>query len=426
MLGPEKTASHTKILRVCAIKRPTAIEYVYCRICILDILRMSWSALDGCQFIPLCDCTYEKQKFFLMTELHAEVLRVEKLPDGEILLEDIKGYDWHIETKYYTADIKLCSTQNRTIGNPQFAESMQAIVLMFDPDEKKSFDLVKAWLPYLAEIEPSIQLLVCKTCTEDNDIDRLTVQHWCIDNDFELVELEPESVDGQDDSDDDFGETTGVQRIIQALHAHTWSNLTMKDKPDILSPYMKKLMEEQSKEIKENSSSTVETNTSNTPDNVTMVTNSSVQSSSGAHITNSQCDDCSKVNGSLNSTDSSAEKASGIQQTKGKTDISKHGQKKSLQEETYKDKGSTTNQEVGLESLLPMDDMDLMQAVCSGDDEEAESFEQLFSKFRLMKEKAESLPPDQRKKYAEHVALSFWKAMGGDEDEIEGLSDDSN
>lgn len=39
-------------------------------------------------------------------------------------------------------------------------------------------------------------------------------------------------------------------------------------------------------------------------------------------------------------------------------------------------------------------------------------------------EKANSLPPEERKKYAEKVVVSFWKAIGGDEDEIDGLSDD--
>jgi len=28
------------------------------------------------------------------------------------------------------------------------------------------------------------------------------------------------------------------------------------------------------------------------------------------------------------------------------------------------------------------------------------------------------------KKYAEKVAIAFWRAMGGDEDEIDGLDDD--
>ncbi len=40
-------------------------------------------------------------------------------------------------------------------------------------------------------------------------------------------------------------------------------------------------------------------------------------------------------------------------------------------------------------------------------------------------EQAERLPPDQRKRYAEKVAMSFWRAIGGDEDEIDGLSDSS-
>ncbi|XP_054713923.1 alpha- and gamma-adaptin-binding protein p34-like [Uloborus diversus] len=61
--------------------------------------------------------------------------------------------------------------------------------------------------------------------------------------------------------------------------------------------------------------------------------------------------------------------------------------------------------------------------VVSGDDPDGESFEALFSKFASMKERAEGLTGDSRKKYAEEVAIAFWKAMGGDEDEIEGLDD---
>jgi len=45
------------------------------------------------------------------------------------------------------------------------------------------------------------------------------------------------------------------------------------------------------------------------------------------------------------------------------------------------------------------------------------SFEQLFANFQLMKDKAQSLPDEQRKDYAEKVALAFWSAMGGSDDE---------
>lgn len=55
----------------------------------------------------------------------------------------------------------------------------------------------------------------------------MEVQTWCIDNGFELIELNPE-LETDSDTEDDFVETTGVKRIVQALHAHTWPNLQMK------------------------------------------------------------------------------------------------------------------------------------------------------------------------------------------------------
>ena len=61
-------------------------------------------------------------------------------------------------------------------------------------------------------------------CTE---VTRLEAQTWCIDNGFELVELDAE-IEIDSDVEDDFVETTGVSRIVQALHAHTWSNLKMR------------------------------------------------------------------------------------------------------------------------------------------------------------------------------------------------------
>jgi hypothetical protein len=42
-------------------------------------------------------------------------------------LENIWQYDWHIDTKYYTADIQLCCTTGRTIGNKEF----KGIIHMF-------------------------------------------------------------------------------------------------------------------------------------------------------------------------------------------------------------------------------------------------------------------------------------------------------
>lgn len=48
--------------------------------------------------------------------------------------------------------------------------------------------------------------------------------NWCLYNKFELVELERT---GDSDSDTE-GNKYGIERIIEALHAHTWPNIVLK------------------------------------------------------------------------------------------------------------------------------------------------------------------------------------------------------
>lgn len=57
----------------------------------------------------------------------------------------------------------------------------------------------------------------------------------------------------------------------------------------------------------------------------------------------------------------------------------------------------------------------------NGNEAGLESFEELFGRMQDMKVHAQSLPDEERKKYAEKVTLEFWRAMGLDEDEISGL-----
>jgi hypothetical protein len=50
-----------------------------------------------------------------------------------------------------------------------------------------------------------------------------------VEHKFELVELDPEPSSDQEDEDlPGLAITTGVRRIVQALHAHLWPNMTMK------------------------------------------------------------------------------------------------------------------------------------------------------------------------------------------------------
>ena len=61
-----------------------------------------------------------------------ELLGVDDLPAGEHVLEEVQSYPWYVDTKYYTADVALCTSGTRTIGNQDFAQSVQATILLFD------------------------------------------------------------------------------------------------------------------------------------------------------------------------------------------------------------------------------------------------------------------------------------------------------
>ena len=58
------------------------------------------------------------------------------------------------------------------------------------------------------------------------------------------------------------------------------------------------------------------------------------------------------------------------------------------------------------------------------DGEDDQNFEALFSQFTSIRDKSANLDPEGRKAYAEEVAIAFWKAMGGSDDEIDGLDSD--
>jgi hypothetical protein len=53
-------------------------------------------------------------------------------------------------------------------------------------------------------------------------------------------------------------------------------------------------------------------------------------------------------------------------------------------------------------------------------------FENLLMNLTEMKEKADGMSFDERKKYAETVVVNFWKSIGGDMEEINGLDDDED
>jgi len=63
------------------------------------------------------------------------ILGVDELPEPTKFEDGIIGYPWHIDTKYYTADVNLCSIEKKTLGSEQFAMSVQAVVVHFDSNK---------------------------------------------------------------------------------------------------------------------------------------------------------------------------------------------------------------------------------------------------------------------------------------------------
>ncbi|KAK7478404.1 hypothetical protein BaRGS_00030329 [Batillaria attramentaria] len=328
-------------------------------------------------------------------EIVRQILDVADLPEAKPELECIQSYDWHIDTKYYTADVKLCTTATRTIGDQSFAESVQAFVVYFDSHEVSSFEKVKSWVPYLSHINPPVQILV--------SVSRLTAQQWCIEHGFELVELEPE--ENSDDEDCDFVESNGVKRIIQALHAHTWPNLELKSRSPVCSPYFRNLMQEEAA-LKAAAAA------ASGDDERSDASKTAACEESPSHLPADKLDeatgsaDASRTSLHSNTEPGVAEKGSAEKQEADKKD-SASAEKKSA-----------------IDDLVPEDSELAMLAALGNEDPGEESFEQLFTKLRLMKEKASTLPPEERKTYAEKIAVTFWRAIGGDEDEIDGLFDD--
>ncbi|KAL4227850.1 hypothetical protein ACF0H5_013288 [Mactra antiquata] len=338
-----------------------------------------------------------------------EILNVETLPEATPEVEHIVSYDWSIDTKYYTAKIKLCVTKERTIGNQTFADSVQAFVVYFDAEKRETFSAVKLWNSYLKEIGPEIKMLVCERCLENSAVGRLEAQTWCIENGFELVEINPE-VQSDSETEDDFVETTGIKRIVQCLHAHTWPNMDLKDTKYAMSPFIRQLMKEEHEEQKHNNT----TNMKNSEENLINVC---------------KCDNKSQL------TENGPAKNINIDETKVETDVCTQcgltcktitegacgDDTKDNKPKTNTDKPMTTDERI--DSMLPVEDLQLFEALGS-EDPDGESFEKLFEKFAQMKDKANSLPMSERKKYAENVAIAFWKAIGGDEDEIGDLDGD--
>uniref|UniRef100_A0A8C3AFV7 Alpha and gamma adaptin binding protein n=1 Tax=Cyclopterus lumpus TaxID=8103 RepID=A0A8C3AFV7_CYCLU len=288
-----------------------------------------------CVVITSCDGGFKEE------ELIKHILSSKTLPEPIKREETVDWYPWTINNKYYTADVRLCVVPSTFHMSSEIAQSMQAFIAYFDSSAKDGLEKLLPWISVVEDLAPEVLILVCERVCE-NGVTRHEAQQWCLAHAFELVELSPQELP---DEDDDFPESTGVKRIVQALNANVWSSVEMKDGHNQGFGLISTLV-------------------------------------AARHNNPHSCQD-PQVSGNL---------------------VGRHLMFTCVHSDA-------------------MTDLDIQElANLTAGDADVDNFERLFSKLKEMKDKASSLPHEQRKVHAEKVAKAFWTAIGGDDDEIDGLS----
>ncbi|EFN75430.1 alpha- and gamma-adaptin-binding protein p34 [Harpegnathos saltator] len=152
----------------------------------------------------------------------AENIGAERLSEQN----DTMDYLWNIDNKYYTSQISVCTIENLTV-KPSM-EGVIALILYHDPQADK-VDQELEHLTSLITLSSSAEVLLFSCSAISDMLLRDKVLSWCVQNKFELVELD-QTGDSESDTE---GNKYGIERIIEALQAHTWPNIVLKDKPRV-------------------------------------------------------------------------------------------------------------------------------------------------------------------------------------------------
>ena len=185
------------------------------------------------------NCIFDETKDTLVAPLSLLKVILSDITYFETRWTNTKSFKWKLCNKYYTANIDLVAITSPLMPgdhNPTLNEGLssrtEAIVFSFESNAPASFNLVKHWIPFIERFSPTVRLLVCQNCQDDHFPNRTEVITWCIENQFELVELDDDDVDDDDEKESNIGKLFGsgefgVPRIVAALQAHMWSNMEL-------------------------------------------------------------------------------------------------------------------------------------------------------------------------------------------------------
>jgi len=143
----------------------------------------------------------------------------------------VTSYMWHVSTKYYKAEVMVNILEHEEVMDNKVDFSTTEAVVFYCDTTKDTLDKVEDVWQKIKESSPAVCLYVVESATDDvqngETVTRTQILDWCLSNQFELVECN--EVEEEVDSDDEerYDEKSGRERIIQALKAHTWSNLKL-------------------------------------------------------------------------------------------------------------------------------------------------------------------------------------------------------
>lgn len=136
---------------------------------------------------------------------------------------------WKIDTKYYNAEVEFVGITEDYQRTEDFNENVEALIIHMDSNKTTGLEDLKKWESLENDCNPEVKLLVSNYFTAETKISHNKATEWCIKRGYELVELYPQNKSKTDKLEEIIEEKTGVERIVEALQAHMWPNLIMKD-----------------------------------------------------------------------------------------------------------------------------------------------------------------------------------------------------
>ena len=154
---------------------------------------------------------------------------------------------WSIDNKYYRAEVEL-QLAHLEAAAPGAGGAEEAVVMVFDAARPDTFAGLQRWWESAAEggADPAVKLAVAvgpaAAAAEGGTGGAAAggqqpawlqgAQDWCAEQLIEYVEVGGAAAasppDEEEGGEGGHGEAEGVQRIVEALHAHTWPGLQLK------------------------------------------------------------------------------------------------------------------------------------------------------------------------------------------------------